>query len=156
MFKLLIACFALAFSTAASQQLPGRGDLIFADADLPVGKKYFSQDRTAYLIVQTDGNLVLYRQRPDGTQVKPIWDAGTVGANARTRLQSDGNLVVYMFHGGAYWAANTDAKKRGRSFRFAVGAQDVWLQVQDDHNVVIYGGQYPNGLPVWSTETAGK
>ncbi len=56
------------------------------------------------LIMQTDGNLVLYNQA--GT---PLWNSGTAGnPNAQTILQSDGNLVVYSSGGAPLWSSATN------------------------------------------------
>src|SRR5690606_25522387 len=42
------------------------------------------------LIMQTDGNLVLYNQA-----MHPVWFSGTSGVNPVLRVQEDGNLVAY-------------------------------------------------------------
>lgn len=59
---------------------------------------------TSQLIMQTDGNLVLY------SAGRARWSSGTVGATgAYATLQSDGNLVIYrdgraIWHNGARFA----------------------------------------------------
>ena len=156
MIKLVWAGAMTALSVAASAQVPAREDFIKGDTDLVIGKRYYSQDHTAFLIAQTDGNLVLYRFDVDGKKTIPLWNSGTgntsTGNVGRTRLQNDGNLVIYYTTGGARWAANNS----GRPFTTATGAVSVWLQVQNDHNVVIYGGEYPHGAVSWSTGTQGR
>jgi hypothetical protein len=79
------------------------------------------------LVMQQDGNLVLYR----GSE--PLWSSQTGGSSgAFAAMQEDGNLVVYRGK-TPLWASNTDTP----------GAR---LAVQDDGNLVIYAGK----TPVWS------
>jgi cell wall-associated NlpC family hydrolase len=54
------------------------------------------------LVVQTDGNLVLYKTNT------PVWWTGGNGSPAHLILQSDGNLVTYNnSSGGAIWWSGT-------------------------------------------------
>ena len=66
------------------------------DAALPCGNGLFAnegltnEEGTARLIMQGDGNLVLYNKNG-----KALWNSGTSGSvNDRLEVQSDGNLVV--------------------------------------------------------------
>ncbi len=88
------------------------------------------------LIMQTDGNLVLYKSNEDRTGM-PTWATGTNPNGSYAIMQEDGNLVVYDSNNKPLWASNTDGHP---------GAQ---LSVQGDGNAVIY-------QPVWATNTAGK
>jgi hypothetical protein len=95
-----------------------------------------SFDGRFLLILQSDGNLVLYSPR------RAIWSSGTVGRNpGMVILQGDGNFVTYDSQGRAYWATWTQ------------GNPGTSLVVQDDGNVVIYNAQ---GHPIWNTRTAGQ
>ncbi|NHZ89539.1 FAD-binding protein, partial [Massilia sp. CCM 8733] len=89
-------------------------------------------------VYQGDGNLVLYKFRPDGSR-NWLWDSQTnrkpVG---RCIMQGDGNLVIYGPTGNYVWDSGTGGKN------------DSWLVIQDDGNAVIY---LPNGAPVWATNT---
>jgi hypothetical protein len=96
------------------------------------------------LIMQADGNLVLYYQ----SQADPLWDSSTQGhAGAYAVLQTDGNLVIYSQSGvqgvSALWESSTDSQ-----------APNATLVMQDDGNLVIYGTN-PGGSPfaAWSTAT---
>jgi Zn-dependent metalloprotease len=84
------------------------------------------------LVMQADGNLVLYRNS-NGT---PLWNANTYNnPNAFALLQADGNLVVYKNSSRvALWNAGT------------YSSPGATTAVRDDGNVVITS---PNGLPVW-------
>lgn len=67
------------------------------DAALPCGNNLLAgegltnDEGTARLIMQSDGNLVLYNKNG-----KALWASGTAGnAGDRLEVQTDGNLVVY-------------------------------------------------------------
>lgn len=76
-----------------------RSSLAGGDALNP-GDFLVSLNGTFKLIMQSDGNLVLYR----GTQV--LWSSGAKGAGAYAAMQTDGNLVIYSA-GLAKWTSNT-------------------------------------------------
>lgn len=61
---------------------------------------------TYKFIMQTDNNLVLYRERPGQTNV--IWHSNTYRSTGTPRLivQNDGNMVIYR-DGNALWSSNT-------------------------------------------------
>jgi hypothetical protein len=81
------------------------------------------------LVLQTDGNLVLYEGE------KALWSSETNGKNVKKLvMQSDGNLVLYSPN-GPVWATNTS------------GNPGAYLVLQDDGNLVIYRA-------IWSTGTA--
>ena len=84
------------------------------------------------LVMQTDSNLVLYRN----AGYKALWASNTVGkGGVVATFQTDGNLVIYTADGEAVWASNTYDKG------------GMILLMQDDGNLVIY----PTAL--WSTGT---
>lgn len=86
------------------------------------------------LILQPDGNLVLYRSHDH----KALWATGTNGKAVKNAvMQSDGNFVLYGFN-EPLWASNTNNKPGS------------FLVMQDDGNAVIY----VPGPPVWATNTA--
>ncbi|MFI8215807.1 hypothetical protein [Streptomyces sp. NPDC085932] len=91
------------------------------------------------LVMQSDGNLVMYRLR-DG---KAIWATGTHGhPGAYAKMQTDGNLVIYDAYNRFLWNSNT----------VSPGAFAV---LQNDGNFVIYkvtGGDGRGGA-LWSTRT---
>ncbi len=85
-------------------------------------------------VVQSDGNLVVYRA--DG---HPLWATGTYGSGEGNFLamQTDGNLVLYSRTGRPLWATGT----------VGTGAGD-FLPVQNDHNFVLYRA---NGQALWAS-----
>ena len=102
------------------------------------GSRYYSDSRRCYIELQTDGNLVLYRE----VDHKAFWDSGTGGKDIpNVQFQTDGNLVMYDKGGSAVWSSGTHDKGAKR------------LVMQDDGNFVMYDG---DGKALWSTHTSGK
>lgn len=89
------------------------------------------------LVMQTDGNLVLY-----DADLRALWSSGTNHTpGAWAAMQSDGNFVIYNGEGTtALWQTGTD------------GQYDAFLVLQDDGNLVVYNAQR---IPVWDTGTWG-
>jgi hypothetical protein len=87
------------------------------------------------LVMQADGNLVLYRSG------RALWSTSTHGRGGSVAtLQRDGNFVVYTPGGTPLWNSGTHRYPGS------------WLAVQDDGNVVIYSGRTPR----WATYTQGR
>lgn len=102
------------------------------NARMGIGDALWSQNGLFQLLMQQDGNLVLYRQ--DGLA---LWQSGTAGQPSQYALmQTDGNFVIYGPF-GAIWQSGT------------VGYPGAGLLMQDDGNLVIYFGQQP----IWATNT---
>src|SRR5687768_11402669 len=101
------------------------------------GETISSNNGNYDLVMQDDGNLVLYRDSDD----RALWASGTHGdAVSQVVMQHDGNLVVYGFP-NPLWASDT------------WGKPGSYLVVQDDGNVVIYDPLYDPARPIWSTDT---
>jgi len=97
------------------------------------GQYYFSPDGRFKLIMQADGNLVLYM----GSSA--LWSSGTAGnTGAYATFQNDGNLVVYRSTGTLAWSSNT------------AGNPGSFLVVQTDGNMVIYRS---DATVAWATHT---
>lgn len=100
---------------------------------LEKGETYTSPDGKYRIVMQEDGNLVVYQKQADGKET-PIFATGThvnnpyrLGVGERAVMQTDGNLVVYSQAGGAVWASDT------------AGDTNAQLALQNDGNLVIYG-----------------
>jgi beta-glucanase (GH16 family) len=94
------------------------------------------------LVMQSDGNLVLYDGAPGQNA---FWSTGTWSQPADRRptfaeLQSDGNLVLYNDARQAAWAADVSG-----SF------VNPFLELQNDGNLVIY---HNGRTPIWASNTA--
>ncbi|HET9257373.1 MAG TPA: LysM peptidoglycan-binding domain-containing protein [Pseudonocardiaceae bacterium] len=118
-------------------------DVLRAGENLGIDQKLTSSNGKHTLIMQGDGNLVLYTEANT-----PVWATGTQGKGAvRASLQADGNLVLYTkerdrwFHKEApapVWASHTSG-------------ENVRLVLQDDRNLVIYTA---DGRALWASGTA--
>lgn len=107
-----------------------------------------SPNRAYILIMQGDGNLVLYKaigQNPAPAPgavmtVQPLWASNTTGRSAEYfAVQDDGNLVIYTAKNEAVWSS---------------GTQGDWLSglyLQTNGNLVLY-----KLAPAWGTNTAQK
>ncbi len=75
---------------APSRPLDLRDDALPCGDNLLANEGLTNEEGTARLIMQGDGNLVLYNKNG-----KALWNSGTAGSvNDRLEVQSDGNLVV--------------------------------------------------------------
>jgi hypothetical protein len=94
---------------------------------------------TGYLILQSDGNLVMYLGAPGGA-VTAAWASNTAGACLGACVgifQGDGNLVLYDDVAGVrtpYWATNTD----GRGKTLVVSGHAPHLTILDAGGGVVY------------------
>ncbi|MFJ5984520.1 CHAP domain-containing protein [Lentzea sp. NPDC092896] len=111
-------------------------DSLAADQRIYPNQYLTSSDGRFVLILQGDGNLVLY-----GAGFRALWSSGTAGRSVHSVvMQGDGNLVLYGTGSrGALWASHTSG--RGNST----------LLLQTDGNAVLYSAAGAS----WSTGTAG-
>ena len=94
------------------------------------------------LLMQTDGNLVVYDRSNH-----PTWATVTDGEPIKYLiLQEDGNLVLYKTDGGAAWETQTYPQP------YASHQHVSHLEMQDDGLLVLYCSY---DLPLW-TSTDGK
>ncbi len=104
-----------------------------------------------YLIMQSDGNLVLYRGSDPNDNQGVIWHTNTYTGqetDSYLAMQDDGNLVVYRGQPGDYsnhvWNSETNRAQC-----------NYYLSLQDDGNLVIYlgSGSNDNRGAIWSVKT---
>lgn len=109
------------------------GSQIVSETTLNPGDYLKSPDGRYSLVMQGDGNLVLYTA--DATQ---IWNSGTASQpGSHAIMQNDGNLVVYNSNNKPLWWSST----------WGNGAST--LKLQNDGNLVIYRNSN-NGF-TWAT-----
>ncbi len=133
--KLLLSVavtFGVTCSVMATERLSSGGSLKSGD-QLTSQNGYFS------LVMQVDGNLVLYFR-----STTAVWYSNTRGTEgASCHMQSDGNLVIYGTRDGerkAVWDSQTSEFSGGD------------LECQNDGNLVIYR----DGKAVWNSETSDR
>ncbi len=101
-------------------------DMLVPGEELKRGDSLKSANGQYRLILQRDGNLVLY-----GPRDRLVWATNTQGIPVvRCVMQPDGNLVLYIPNDQSVW--NSGTQQRPGSF--------LWLQ--NNGNLVIY-------QPVW-------
>jgi hypothetical protein len=106
-----------------------------ANQQLNVNDQLNASNNTTRLIMQGDGNLVLYRS-DDG---RPIWASNTFRQPVNHAImQGDGNFVCYDSSGRAFWATGTSSHP------------GAYIILQDDGNLVVYGA---NHGPLWASNT---
>jgi hypothetical protein len=150
------------------RDLPGATD-IHKPSTLNPGDSLYSATRAFRLIMQQDGNLVLYAiddaklpampaflgsaseqawiQLSDVNQnaniyTAALWTSKTSGNPGSTaNLQSDGHFTVNQPGGGAIWNSPNPV---------SILSQQAFLRCQDDGNLVLYT---IDGGFLWSTQT---
>lgn len=110
------------------------------DAALAAGKNLVSPNGQFTLVLQGDGNAVVYRSSCIGTPSCAVWQSATSGKSANPLLvmQGDGNLVIY-----------NSSQTAGRDI-FSIGPSGngtYLLMMQDDGNLVVYS----QNRAVWSS-----
>lgn len=123
----------------------------------------------AYIVMQDDGNLVVYETTGPTTR-RALWASGTDGcAGAYLTIQSDGNLVMYQRVGNT--VRSVWSRYDGRQVTCKAPPRDhlypgetlhageyLWtdngyqLLMQPDSNLVMYG---PSGA-LWASNTVGR
>jgi hypothetical protein len=114
-------------------------DALIAPQELPVNGSLFSSNGRYQLILQNDGNLVIYDLQVNHHPAK--WASGTNGkAVSKAIMQDDGNFVIYGFP-NAVWATGT------------FNQPGAWIILTDEGNLMVIR-QIRNAI--WSSGTAGQ
>lgn len=116
---------------------PRGGNLLGGGQQMDLNQYLQSPDGRITLLLQTDGNLVLY-----GPGYHVLWHAGAGGKGVtRAVMQTDGNFVLYRANNTWVWQTGSGG----------IGANRV--VVQSDGNLVVYR---PNNTWVWQAGTGGR
>eukprot|EP00243_Klebsormidium_subtile_P001746 TRINITY_DN1322_c0_g1_i4.p1 TRINITY_DN1322_c0_g1~~TRINITY_DN1322_c0_g1_i4.p1 ORF type:complete len:290 (-),score=67.06 TRINITY_DN1322_c0_g1_i4:405-1274(-) len=101
-----------------------------------VGDRLTSADGKTYVIMQPDGNFVVY------SNGSAIWHSHTFGSgpNCGAVMQNDGNLCVYNASNKWIWGSNT----------FLKGQKPFRLVMQNDGDLVLYDAK---GTATWASKT---
>lgn len=123
--------------------LPADGTKLPAETKLQVGDKVASPDRNTVLTIQPGTNengqpaTKLYVYRDDGQGFHPVGDYQLALGTATAEVTDDGTILV--------------VDSQGKRFILGSGhSRNAWLAVQDDGNVVLYGG---DGTVLWASNT---
>jgi hypothetical protein len=125
---------------------PDRPDRLLPNQILPSDGVLQSANNNYHFVMQTDGNVVLYRI----DTATALWASNTNGTLPdKLAMQEDGNLVLYGYDTPAWatvpgigepkalWASGTDGKP------------GAWLAIQDDGNAVLYWPYHA----IWASNT---
>ncbi len=125
--------------TAYFGSIPVQSATLNAGAVLGVNQPVASFDGRTLLIVQGDGNVVIY-QDPDGNGTKKGIPFFGTNVNGVTRLviQGDGNIVGYDSHGEVVKATNTNGNTGNK------------LYLLENGNIVYKGS---DGSNIWSSRS---
>jgi hypothetical protein len=126
----------LNFYTTVNFDTSGTSNNVGTNQALTTGQSITSTDGRYKVVMQGDGNLVLYSIN------RALWASGTSGKPvAKAVMQGDGNLVLYDSQNKPYWASGTAGK----------GSSS--LIIQTDGNLVIYD---VGGHATWTSHTNGQ
>lgn len=130
------ANFKLAALVSIDQEVPRVvSDRLSEGEELKRGESICSNNGKYTLVLQEDGNLVLYKV--EEKLKKALWSSGTFNrAVNRCVMQQDGNLVIYGFS-EAIWDTHTS------------GRPGAFIVMQDDGNLVMFY----NKEAIWWTGT---
>jgi len=114
-------------------------DNMISESSVPDEFSLVSKNGQYAAIMQTDGNIVLYKYPGQ----KVLWSSKTYGKGSAPytlKLQKDGNLVVFDGRKVMTWTTGTAGK----------GAGPFQLMMQDDGNLVL---RDVNNQVLWGTWT---
>ena len=128
--KTLSATFILSLSSLANAI-----NTLNPGESLNVRQSISSNNGCFKLIMQNDGNLVLYRNSDNIV----AWATNTSGTSTNiATMQTDGNFVTYKPFKIPTWASQTSGKSNSK------------IVLQDDGNLVIYQN---STSPIWASNT---
>jgi hypothetical protein len=82
-------------------------DLLRPGQSLSVGQKFYTDGRSCFLTLNSDGNMTIFRNNV------LLWQSGTQGSGAVTaNMQHDGNFVLYTADGRPVWSTRTQGTNR--------------------------------------------
>ncbi len=121
---------------AAAQEWVPPSNSLPAGSRINPGGMFTSNNGLARLVMQYDGNLVLY----DGNW-NPIWHASTHGhPGAFAVFQTDGNLVVYSWNGVPLYNI-FDISRSPHALRIPhPGGYAGFLSIEDSGNMIAFAG----------------
>jgi len=112
------------------QEDPGSGSYPFSigaqlipGQELQVGESIAAKNQESHLVLQSDGNLVVYHENKP-TRGKAIWAADTYGKGGTKLVMTTDGISLQKPDGTVLWSQNH--------------ANSNTLVMQDDHNLVLY------------------
>ncbi|TQF02668.1 hypothetical protein E6W39_10865 [Kitasatospora acidiphila] len=127
--------------TAQAAIAPSPRNTIMNNQELDQGWWLYSDDGNTELIMQSDGNLVLYTTQDGWASSRVAWNSSTVGCGSRAVMQTDGNFVVYSAGNGVCWASGTQNNYISKGLTVENGGHmTIWAsyQIVQENGVVGY------------------
>ncbi len=135
--KLLTILVVLFFTTSSFSQARYKANSLEKGQYLTVNQSLRSHNGLYTLIMQTDGNLCIYK---NGNEF--IWCAMSNNRQKNTlKMQSDGNLVTYDRYNKPIWSTDT--------YRGGITKTGKMLVLQNDGNLMLYN-QYNKAI--WTSK----
>lgn len=124
-----VLCYVMAVQVQSTVVTPppsiiNIGPILNNGMSLRPGQQLTSQDGTKILQLQTDGNIVLYKNSV------AIWSTNTRGSMSEFKMQNDCNLILYDTSNNKVWSTNT--------VMYGVSCISSYLTLQNDGNLIVY------------------
>jgi hypothetical protein len=129
---------------SSASPIASSASVLGTNGSLGEGQSIVSPNQRAQLVMQIDGNLVLYTRSSTSSPWSAIWSTATShpanGAGPfHLVMQADGNLVIYNAASAAVWSSG--------SCITSATTPAPYLVMQNDGNLVAYDN---NATPIWS------
>lgn len=142
---LLLILLSVVLSKRARFRSKARDPKIPIEDTLHEGEYLMSKNDKYKLIMQKDGNLVLYSLTPNNKKDhdNPVWQTHTKG-------EGKGPYKAVMEAEGALTVVDGTGKKTWESEGMKPGVGPYTIQIQRDGNLVAYD---KTGFPTWASQT---
>ncbi|MBT8254848.1 MAG: hypothetical protein KJN68_12820 [Bacteroidia bacterium] len=126
------------------------GNQMPANQSLFVDDCLMSENRQYYMVMQEDGNLVIYQIREYGSD-RAVWATKTNKSSAsELEMQEDGNLVLYNKYRRAIWRSGTT---RGLDSQYGGSKKPVKAVLRNDGKLALYNDY---GDVIWTNLEGGQ
>jgi C1A family cysteine protease len=135
-----ILCYVMAVQVQTTVVTPpppvvNLGSTLNNGMSMYVGQQLTSTDGTRVLKMQTDGNIVLYKNGAS------VWSTNTKGVMSGFKMQNDCNLILYDASNVKLWSTNSGI--------MATSCVSSYLTLQNDGNLIVYNS---NAI-LWASNT---
>jgi hypothetical protein len=115
-------------------------------SSMTTNQRIYSPNKEHYLVMQSDGNLVVYTKNDH-----PTWATDTYGKGNGCRLdmQTDGHLVIYNANNRPIWASGTHSSRNAKYGQ--KGWKPVKMVFTDGGFVTLIS---PTGKVVWTSKNS--
>lgn len=138
---------------AALTTYDAQAALLRVGQSLAPNQRLLSDGGRYFVVLQTDGNLVVYRD--DGIA---FWNSQTAGSGATVAvMQADGNFVLYTAAGQAVWSTRTWGRERAfgvdSAGRALIVRMDKMKKLDRARHTTVYGMTAAGAKIEWVAST---